>query len=391
MSGGGVMSVPGTFPEQESEAFRVPDLYVRNEERELDEGLFVDLAAILAGGVPDGPEPAVCPREDGVSLFYVGQVNVVFGDPESGKTWLALAAVVSALQAGALCAVVDLDHNGPEGTLSRLLALGAVPEVLGDRSRFRYVEPEDERHLAEVVAALRRWRPGVVVVDSIGELLPMMRLSSNQPDDFTVGHTRALKPLATAGAAVIGIDHLAKNPDSAKAGPTGTAAKRRAVGGVSLRVKVQRAFTPGSGGAAALTIHKDRHGGLRQHCPPPDGSEPYAGQFVLTDLGNARLGWKVVPPALADPIPGPTGDAAEVARLDPPPQSVNDVKQRLGWGSDRASAALRFWRSDPAFRVPDIGGRNEERACTGCGQPLHQVHRDAGFDTCPTCEQGTGS
>lgn len=158
-----------------------------------------------------------------------------------------------------------------------------------------------------------------------------------------------------------------------------------------MRVKVQRAFTPGSGGAAALTIHKDRHGGLRQHCPPPDGSEPYAGQFVLTDLGNARLGWKVVPPALADPIPGPTGDAAEVARLDPPPQSVNDVKQRLGWGSDRASAALRFWRSDPAFRVPDIGGRNEERACTGCGQPLHQVHRDAGFDTCPTCEQGTGS
>jgi hypothetical protein len=62
---------------------------------------------------------------------------------------------------------------------------------------------------------------------------------SNSPDDFTIAHARVLKPLARAGACVIAIDHLAKNTESRAAGPTGTAAKRRAVGGVSLRVALE--------------------------------------------------------------------------------------------------------------------------------------------------------
>lgn len=69
-------------------------------------------------------------------------------------------------------------------------------------------------------------------------------MSSNQPDDFTVAHGRALKPLAMTGACVIAIDHLAKNTDSRASGPTGTNAKRRAVGGVSIRVVIKQPFTP---------------------------------------------------------------------------------------------------------------------------------------------------
>ena len=30
-------------------------------------------------------------------MFYKGQVNMLFGEPESGKTWVALAAVSEAL------------------------------------------------------------------------------------------------------------------------------------------------------------------------------------------------------------------------------------------------------------------------------------------------------
>ena len=114
--------------------------------------------------------------------------------------------------------------------------LGAPLEALRDRSQFRYVEPEDEMHLRAIMAAAVAWRPAVAGVDSVGELLPFLRLSSNSPDDFTIAHTRVLKPLARAGACVIAIDHLAKNTESRAAGPTGTNAKRRAVGGVSLRV-----------------------------------------------------------------------------------------------------------------------------------------------------------
>jgi len=31
-------------------------------------------------------------RADGQCIFYAGKVNVLYGDPECGKTWIALAA-----------------------------------------------------------------------------------------------------------------------------------------------------------------------------------------------------------------------------------------------------------------------------------------------------------
>jgi hypothetical protein len=67
-----------------------------------------------------------------------------------------------------------------------------------------------------------------------------------------------LKPLAKAGAAVLAVDHLAKSPDSRAQGPGGTAAKRCAIGGVSVRVKARRPFTPGRGGEALPVVNKDR-------------------------------------------------------------------------------------------------------------------------------------
>lgn len=324
-------SVPGTYPERGEGVFPVPDPLC--EERGTPEpGLFYDMAALLAGGIPDPPEPRFGRRDDGVHLFYAGQVNVVFGDPESGKTWLVLAAAVDVLAADGKVLLLDLDHNGPEATATRLLSLGARPEWLGDPDRFRYVEPEDVDHIRRIVRAAVEWRPDLAIVDSVGELLPALGLSSNSPDDWTLGHTRVLKPLAMADAAVIAIDHLAKNADSRASGPTGTAAKKRAVGGVSLRVTVRDPFTPGRGGAAAITINKDRNGGLRKNCPAPDGkTEPYAGTFTL-DSSTEVVRWAIRAPTTSDHAPGQVtrSDLEELAQLDPPPSSVRDVKSRLG-------------------------------------------------------------
>jgi hypothetical protein len=86
---------------------------------------YVDVAALLDGTLPEPPAPDLLRRSDSNALFYAGQVNLLFGDPESGKTWVALAAVEEALHKGGTALVVDLDHNGPAATLSRLVALGA--------------------------------------------------------------------------------------------------------------------------------------------------------------------------------------------------------------------------------------------------------------------------
>lgn len=351
----------GTFP--------VPD--TGGEEH--GNALYVDIGALLDGGLPDPPAPVLLHRDDGHALFYAGQVNYVFGDPESGKTLLVQAAAAEAMRRGRRVLFVDIDHNGVQATVYRFLDMGVPEEVLRDPALFRYVEPEDKAHLVAVVADAKKWRPAAAAVDSIGELLPMLKLSSNSPDDFTVAHTLVLKPLAMVGAAVLAIDHLPKNAENRANGPTGTAAKRRAIGGVSIRVTVNEQFTPGRGGSAWLAVNKDRHGGLRQHCPA-EGKEPSAGLFRL-DSSSDRITWSIRAPQLGDAAKAvgvSQDDLAALEQLDPPPKSVRDVKDRLKWGAGRATEALRAWRSRNVpeergtespddrtpFPTPDVG--NEE-------------------------------
>jgi AAA domain len=283
---------------------------------EPDEPLFVDVAAMLDAGLPPPPEPVVLRRVDGRHLFYAGKVNVLFGDPESGKTWIAYAAVVETLGAGRRAAVVDVDHNGVSEILGRLLALGARPEQLRDPERFRLAEPNDGEGLRAVVAQLSAWRPAVAVVDSIGEVLPMLGLSSNSPDDYTIGHRLILTALARAGAAVIGVDHMPKAEDARAHGQTGTLAKRRAVSGVTYRVTLAQVFAPGRGGAARLTVGKDRPGGVRAHCPVAGKSQP-AGRFVMEPLDDGGVRWWIDEPRLFEVAADSGPDVAELDALDP--------------------------------------------------------------------------
>lgn len=395
-------------PLAETECSPLPD--TRGEEQGAP--LYVDVAALLNGGLPEPPAPQLLARTDGVCLFYAGQVNQLFGDPESGKTFIALAAVAEALLSGRRALVVDLDHNGVVAIVARLLDLGADADLLGNPELFRYCEPEDAAHLDRVVADARRWRPAVVVVDSIGELLPLLRLSSNSPDDFTVAHTRALKPFAQAGAAVVCIDHLAKNPDSRTQGASGTAAKRRAIGGTALRVTVKDAFTPGTGGSCYVNVFKDRHGGLRKHCPTGI-SEPAAGLFTLQQVGE-RLVWEVVPGERNDSFAARgvrDEDIAELDALNPPPKSQRDVQTRMKWGGSRSLSTLNAWRdlnpdwrsrsapeehesSAPRSATPSVGSKEQSTVVpirrasdvaliADCGHPAAEINTANG--KCPTC------
>lgn len=321
--------------------------------------MYGDVAALLSGDLPPAPAPTVLRRSDGSHVFYRNQVNLLFGEAESGKTFVALAAVAEALRHGRGAAFIDIDHNGMQSIVSRLLGFGVSADVLSDLDRFRYKEPEDRIDLVATIADLKAWRPKIVVVDSIGELLPMMGLNSNSPDDFTIAHTAVLKPLAMCGSCVIAIDHVAKNAESKAQGPTGTVAKARAVGGVMLRVTVKDQFTPGNGGSCYLNIKKDRHGGLRASSPTGD-KEPLAGTFKMFSDST----FAVFAPEQGERTPqaAPGVDLAELKAMDPPPANVRDVKDRLGWGTSRASIALKVFRD--LYPVPDTQGRG-----TGTADP----------------------
>ncbi|MEV8029617.1 AAA family ATPase [Cellulosimicrobium funkei] len=343
--------------------------------------LYADVAALLDNGIPDPPAPEILARTDGHALFYAGQVSLIFGDPESGKTWIALAAVAESLSLGRRALVLDLDHNGVGATINRLLDLGAPESALRDPERFRYAEPEDGAELLAVVRDCTAWQADVAVIDSLGEVVPLFGGSSNSPDDFTRVHSLIMKPLASSGAAVLCIDHLAKNTESRAMGSTGTAAKKRAIGGVSLRVSVVDAFTPGHGGAASITIAKDRHGGLRQHSPLGD-KEPVAGTFRMSTIDD-KTTWTVHAPSTGERNPAEAADPADVEalkNLNPPPRTVREARDRMNWRMERATAAMREFRALP---VTDTGGAvTGNTSCGTCGEPVDPVLAASGFSHC---------
>jgi hypothetical protein len=389
-------------------------------------GLYVDVARLLEGGIPDPPAPTVLRADDGVGTFYPGQVNLVFGDAESGKTWLCLAAVAEVLAAGGSAAVLDLDHNGPDATVTRLLDLGAPEDALIDRDRFRYAEPDGAGDLLAIVGGLSGWmRPTVVVVDSVGELLPQFGASSNSPDDFTGVHSRVLKPLAKAGSCVLAIDHLAKSPESRAMGSTGTAAKKRAVGGVSIRVTTADQFTPGRGGSAHLAIAKDRHGGLRKRRPAGD-KEPLAGTFVLGADGT----WSLTGAKGTDRNPAEAASAGLVAQLlalEVLPRTGDEARALLKCRKSEALKALKDARrqagsrfptpvygtgnraesdddkaepdptngpvpgSVPLYREPGTEESGPPQRCRVCGERLPASVTAGGWTTHPTCDDGGAS
>ncbi|MET8870485.1 AAA family ATPase [Nocardia sp. NPDC004604] len=308
---------------------------------------YVDMAALLNGTLPEPLVPDVCRRSDGVGLFYRGQYNVLFGDPETGKTLLTDYATVQELAAGGRVLRLDLDHNGPKSAVGRLLGMGAEHATVTDQQRFLYIEPEDRRELKAVIAHMAEWLPTLVILDSVGELVPMFGGNSNSSDEFTNCHRTVVKPLVQSGACVIAIDHLAKGDASRLYGANGTMAKKRTTGGTSIRVVVDAQFTPGKGGSAHLYINKDRHGGLRDTCEVGK-KEPCAGKFILRPNGSA-LGPEVQAPNTEmrelNVSDVPPEDIAAMGALDPPPKSARDARARLGWGELRSRNAFKAWRT----------------------------------------------
>lgn len=317
--------------------------------------LYVDLSALVTSGqLPEPPRPNYLRRADGAPLLYRGRVNRLFGDPESGKTWVLLAAAATLLGEGGRVAQVDIDHMGAALLVGRLGLLGVPLAVLGDPARFRLYEPADAEALRAVSAGVAAWSPDLVGVDSLGEVLPMLGLSSNSPDDFTSAHRAVIQPLADCGACVVVIDHLAKGADSRRQGPGGTLAKGRPVRGVSLRVRRVRNYAPGQGGASALTVDKDTPGGVRAACPAArGGGEQPAGVFRLVPEGGGRLSWAIDAPVPDDAEVPEVIDGAALERLS---RALEDAGGPLSQTEARKRAKVREQAAGALLDVLAAGG-----------------------------------
>lgn len=254
---------------------------------------FVDLAWLDGGTPPHIDPPTICRRADGASLFYAGKVNGIFGDPECGKTWLAQAAIIETLLNGGTTAMVDVDHNGPHHTAARLLLLGAdladrqdLLKLLADPNRFRYYQPDDGQQLRAAIDDLTNRAPDVLLIDSIGEAIPMYGANTNDGDEITNAMRHICTRPADAGSCVITIDHLPKSAEARSTGyAIGSIAKKRMIRGAYIRAEARVQPAPGQRGLITLRIEKDTAGELRK-----TSGGGYAGTFTLDSTRSETHG-----------------------------------------------------------------------------------------------------
>jgi hypothetical protein len=286
-----------------------------------------DLSWILTGQAPVQPPPLYATRTDGHALFYPAKVNGIFGDPESGKTWLAQAAAVEALNAGHTAAMIDVDHNGPDHTAARLLLLGAHIDHLANPEMFRYYEPEDADQLRAAVDDCTTRAPAVLVIDSIGEVFPMLGVSTNDSDEITGALRQVCSRPAAAGSCVITIDHLPKSTEARSTGfAVGSIAKKRMIRGAYLRAETRTQPAPGQVGRITLRIEKDFAGELRK-----TSGGGYAGTFTLDSTRDHITTWSIdreATPIAADGNYRPTRTMERISRFieDNDQCSFRDIK-----------------------------------------------------------------
>ncbi len=328
--------------------------WARHEAKRLESGdddataleVYVDIATVLEGDLAASAPDAGGIRSDGERMLYRGKVNGLVGEPEAGKTLTAIAMAADELSRGGSVLHIDVDHNGPADLVSRYLAaLDATTldprDVLTDPSRFRLVAPETTAGILAAIRDASDWRPSLAIIDSVGEVVPMFGGDSRSEDDYTRVNRDVFSALAEAGAAVLTLDHVAKTALSSGYA-TGTGAKKRAMNGAYYSVKVIDRFAPGQGGAAALTILKDRPGGVRAKT-----ASDTAAVFRL-DARDGSWSWDFHPGRSDDErsADGLEQDVATVLALEPFPASRTALQGALraisgkGWNNERARIAL---------------------------------------------------
>lgn len=232
-----------------------------SEIAELSNLTIPDMAALLAGDIRQ-ELPVMMTRSDGSALLYAGKMHMFQAEPSSGKTWLAVYAVDEVLRAGGAAVVVDYEDTAT-GFLGRLLAGGARPADIGER--FRYVHPDGPFGPAErrrLFALVEELNADLVVIDGVGESLTRQGLSEDKATDWNTWSAMLPRPLAETGAAVLMLDHVAKDPEQRGRWARGTGAKLGTIDGVSYHVKIRRAFSRQKAGQVDLVVAKDRPGGV---------------------------------------------------------------------------------------------------------------------------------
>jgi hypothetical protein len=302
--------------------------------------LFADLQPYIDGTDEPEAEPTILARTDGKCLFYPGKLNGLFGEPESGKTFVALAAVASVLNAGGSAAYLDIDGNGAGMLVRRMTLLGAAWQSAYEEKRLVIANGvETKEDLLLFVKGMVLTKPDIVIIDALGDALPMYGAKSESNDDVTL-FLNILAQMAAVGTAVVTIDHVTKNQETRGGYAIGAQAKKARMDGSYMSVSPKDGFAPGRGGSAYINKAKDR-AGLVANASTPRPEELW-GTFYLSPEG----GYAVLPPDPNRVEAVSHRDAAAQAAEDRRVTLSRVLEHRLTLGDDLAPVTITRLKED---------------------------------------------
>lgn len=212
---------------------------------------------------PTGPiQPTILARRDGFNLLYAGSIHTISGEPESGKSWMALIATAQQLDDGHRVVYIDFEDR-PDRIVGRLRALGATRDAV--ISRFHYLRPDaalnpaGARDLDQAVTGA-----SLVVLDGVTEAMTLHGLSLMDNEDAARFLALLPRRIANLGPAVLQIDHVVKDSESRGRYAIGAQHKLAGLDGAAYGCKVIDPFARGKRGKALITVHKDREGAVRE-------------------------------------------------------------------------------------------------------------------------------
>jgi len=296
----------------------------------------VDLTDVLSGTwLP--PQPTVGLRDDGKGLFYPGRAHSIAGEPEGGKTWLALSACLDEMHAGRNACYVDFEDT--EGSVvGRLLTLGTTRETI--RKHFHYIRPEGEINVREFEETLHDLQPTLTVLDGVTEGLALHGLDPLSNLDWARFSRKVIRRITESGSAAVALDHLTKSSEGRGRWAIGAQHKLAGLDGAAYILENRAPFGVGLTGRSTIRIAKDRPGQLRCNALP--GTLMWYGDLVVASKGQEFAEVSVEPPHEQDENWQPTElmqkMSAEAAK-SLGPFSQNTILQLVKGNTDRKRTA----------------------------------------------------
>jgi hypothetical protein len=286
-----------------------------------------------------------------VGAFYPGLTHSLYGESESGKSWIAQWAVIEALANGLKVLYVDFESSADQ-IVPRFVALAAGMGVDLRAALVEgllvYVQPQGRITQTFIDDYLHPDRFALAVIDGVTASIAMWGKGSNSGDEFTQWHHDLPERIARAtGAAVVVIDHVAKpggNGGNSRFA-IGSQAKMAVLTGAAYLVDVETPFAPGRPGKVVMRVAKDRPGDVRAHSGKVTANrlQPWARVTIDGTSDGAKITLAFEPidddDEQLDDLPGGRFDVPNWKDVAVPDEVVELLKGR---GSARAADVVRI-------------------------------------------------